>query len=96
MKAHRLNVTLPAHNEEEQLGASLRRVRACLDAQGWDWELVIAENGSTDQTAERAEAEIRAAGDATALRMRVERRPEPGRGRALRAAWLAGEADVLC
>ena len=95
MNPLRLHVTLPAHNEAAQIPTSLRRVAAFLDGQGWEWELTVAENGSSDQTAELAEVEIRQlASDGRARRMRVQRGIEPGRGRALRTAWLASEADL--
>lgn len=97
MNPLRLHVTLPAHNEAAQIPTSLRRVAAFLDGQGWEWELTVAENGSSDQTAELAEVEIRQlASDGRARRMRVQRGIEPGRGRALRTAWLASEADLMC
>ncbi|MHB1309461.1 MAG: dolichyl-phosphate beta-glucosyltransferase [Limisphaerales bacterium] len=97
MAPPRLHVTLPAHNEAAQIPTSLRRVAAFLDGQGWEWELTVAENGSSDQTAELAEVEIRRLTlDGRARRMRVQRGIEPGRGRALRTAWLASEADLMC
>ena len=51
-----INVTLPVFNEAAQLAASVRRVTEFLAGQPqWRWEVVIADNGSTDGTRERAE-----------------------------------------
>lgn len=111
-----LNVTLPAHNEEAQLAASVERVAIFLDEQGWRWELVIAENGSRDRTgeiADRLAAETRGpkpdagcqtpdgatrveeAGRCAGGVVRVRHRAMPGRGAALREAWLGSEADLV-
>ncbi|MCZ7641037.1 MAG: glycosyltransferase [Verrucomicrobia bacterium] len=46
-----VNVTLPVYNEEAQLASSVRRVMAFLAGQRtYRWEVVIADNGSTDGT----------------------------------------------
>ena len=51
-----INVTLPVFNEAAQLAQSVRRVLAFLSGQAqWRWEVVIADNGSTDGTREIAE-----------------------------------------
>jgi glycosyltransferase involved in cell wall biosynthesis len=100
----RVNVTLPVYNEEQQLSGSVRRVLAFLAGQPqWDWEVVIADNGSTDGTGARAAALVAACqrlrpespGGAPALTLRLVRLPEPGRGRALKAVWLSSTAEVL-
>ena len=99
-----VNVTLPVYNEAEQLASSVRRVVAFLSGQAqYQWELVIADNGSTDGTrevAERVKEEGRMknaeTGElATGIPTRVERLEQAGLGRALKAAWLASEAEVL-
>ena len=55
------------------------------------WRLVIADNGSTDGTAEIAR-ELEARHPDRVLAFVI---PEKGRGLALREAWLASEADVV-
>jgi glycosyltransferase involved in cell wall biosynthesis len=97
----RVNVTLPVYNEAGQLAASVGRVREFLRGQPqWDWEVVIADNGSTDGTGARAAALVAECAspktnDAPALTLRLVSLPVPGRGRALKTVWLASEADVL-
>ena len=86
-----LNVTLPVRNGAALLAANAPRVSAFLE-QHWpgEYELVIAENGSTDATgavAERLAAELPAT--------RVVRVAQAGRGGALRAVWGASAATVL-
>jgi glycosyltransferase involved in cell wall biosynthesis len=55
----RISVIVPAYNEEKLLAGSLRSVQASLVAfarLGWETELIVCDNNSTDRTAERARA----------------------------------------
>ena len=55
----KLSVVVPAFNEEKLLGASLASIREALGAareRGWESELVVCDNNSTDRTAEIARA----------------------------------------
>ncbi|MCS0638663.1 glycosyltransferase family 2 protein [Streptomyces sp. LP05-1] len=83
-----LSVVVPAYNEEERLPATLAAIRAHLTAapDRWgDWELIVADDGSTDGTA-RVVSE--AAADEP--RIRLERDPvNRGKGGALRRGVLA-------
>lgn len=86
-----LNVTLPVRDGAALLAAGAPRVSAFLEGH-WPgaYELVIAENGSTDETgavAERLAARLPAT--------RVVRLKQAGRGGALRAVWSASPATVL-
>jgi glycosyltransferase involved in cell wall biosynthesis len=87
----RIDVVLPVHNEAHVLEASVRRLHAYLvDHVPQHCTVVIADNASTDGTLACARE---LAGRLP--RMRVLRLEEKGRGRALRTAWLASDADVL-
>ena len=52
----RVSITIPVYNEESCLADSLMRVHSFLSSRdfGWDWEIVVADNGSTDRTLEIA------------------------------------------
>jgi len=87
-----VDVVVPVYNEEGALEHSVRRLHRFLtDAFPFSWRIVIADNASTDGTPALARAL------ATELRhvevLRLERK---GRGRALRAAWSASRARVVC
>jgi dolichyl-phosphate beta-glucosyltransferase len=45
-------IVIPAYNEEARLGATLERVLAFVNEQSWDAEVLVVDDGSTDQTAE--------------------------------------------
>ena len=88
----RVEVTVPVYNEEHVLGTSIERLHAYLDAEfPFDWSIVVVDNASTDRTLEVAH-DLAGRLD----RVRVLHLDEKGRGRALRAAWAASDADVVC
>jgi glycosyltransferase involved in cell wall biosynthesis len=86
-----LDVVIPVYNEERALESSVSRLRAYADARlPFPVRITIADNASTDETwaiATRLEGEV--AG------VRALHLPRKGRGRALRAAWLASDAEVV-
>lgn len=87
----RVEIVVPVYNEQTALAASVRRLHDHLDtALPFDWQITIADNASTDATPRVAAA---LADDLPGVR--VLRLEEKGRGRALRAAWLASDADVV-
>jgi glycosyltransferase involved in cell wall biosynthesis len=51
-----LSFIVPAYNEEHELPATLRAIRAAADASGERYEIVVANDDSSDRTAEIAEA----------------------------------------
>ncbi|PIE18275.1 MAG: glycosyl transferase [Proteobacteria bacterium] len=46
----KLSIVIPAYNEAERLPPTLDAVRAWLDAVGWDAEIVVVNDGSSDGT----------------------------------------------
>jgi glycosyltransferase involved in cell wall biosynthesis len=87
----RVDVVLPVYNEEQTLARSVRTLHLFLtDNLAHEWRIVIADNGSGDNTQAIAQAL------ATELEgVHVLHIPEAGRGRALNKAWLSSDADVL-
>ena len=57
--AVKISVIVPAYNEEKLLGASLAEIKTAADAflaRGWQFELVVCDNNSTDRTSDIARA----------------------------------------
>jgi dolichyl-phosphate beta-glucosyltransferase len=54
--APELSVVIPAFNEAERLPRTLERVRAYLDGRGRRYEILVVDDGSTDETVPRAHA----------------------------------------
>ena len=86
-----LSVVAPMYNEAANVAETVRRVREALGGFAGSWELVVVDDGSTDDS--RARAEALAAADE---RVRVVGyRPNAGRGRALRAGFAAARGEVV-
>jgi putative flippase GtrA len=91
-RAPRIDVVVPAYNEQAGLERSVRRLHDFLIANmPFAWRIVIADNASTDATLAIARELAFELSDTVVLHV-----PAKGRGRALRAAWSASDADVLC
>jgi glycosyltransferase involved in cell wall biosynthesis len=85
------NITIPVHDEETRLPRSLPRLHRFLhDRFRFEFEIVIADNASTDRTPEIARDLAREHD-----RVRVLRLEEKGRGRALKHAWGTSDAAIL-
>ena len=80
-----VSVVLPAYNSAGYLDANVRAVVAFFDAAGIDGEVVVADDGSTDGTAES----IRPAPNVRVLRL-----PHRGKGAALRAGMQAARGEI--
>lgn len=93
MAAPFLAVVVPAYNEEERIAASLEKLVDYLAAQPYTWEIVVADDGSTDRT-----ASIAAGVSERWPSIRVVRLPHGGKGSAVRAGMLATDAEwrFLC
>ncbi len=90
MKPSSLSIVIPAYNERTRLPATLDRVIGYMSAGVWKhWEIIVVDDGSSDGTAEVAEA----AHDANAS-VRVLRNPgNRGKGYAVRNGMLASKMD---
>src|SRR4051812_2997244 len=87
-----VEIVVPVFNEEAVLARSVRRLHRHLSAGfPFSWRIVIVDNASTDGTLAVAELLTRELPGVEALHLDAK-----GRGRALRAAWSASDADVVC
>ncbi|CAA9437564.1 MAG: hypothetical protein AVDCRST_MAG78-2145 [uncultured Rubrobacteraceae bacterium] len=86
-----VEVVVPVYNEERALLESIPDLCAYLETYfPYRWSVVIADNASTDATRAVAEGLASAYPGVSVLHLE-----EKGRGRALKVAWLASEADVV-
>jgi glycosyltransferase involved in cell wall biosynthesis len=49
-KMPHLSIVIPVYNEESIVESAAKELTAGLDARGWDYEVIFAENGSRDAT----------------------------------------------
>ena len=85
-----LSVVLAAHNEEGMLRSTVEEIVGELKAHAVSFEIVVVENGSTDGTAELAEA---LAGEHPEVRALHEDAADYGR--ALRRGLLSSRGDIV-
>jgi dolichyl-phosphate beta-glucosyltransferase len=78
-----LSIIVPAYNEAARLPETLRTILAYLDRQTFASEVLVVDDGSTDETAAIAEALL------TPARGRVLREPHRGKGATVRAGMMA-------
>lgn len=87
-----LQVVIPVYNEEDVLEDSVKKLREFLaEYMGkYRWQVVVANNASTDRTLDIAKALGRKYKDVSYIHL-----DQKGRGRALRKAWTETKADIV-
>ena len=86
-----VEIVIPVYNEERDLEASVRRLRSYLDESfPFPTVVTIADNASTDRTWSIATLLACTLPGVEAVHL-----DQKGRGRALRATWLASTAEVV-
>ena len=86
-----VSIVLPVLNEEKILRQSVETVREFLITHfPYDWAIIIADNGSTDQTLHIARELMGQYEHVDTVYL-----SQRGRGRALKQAWTGSDSDVL-
>jgi glycosyltransferase involved in cell wall biosynthesis len=86
-----VDVVIPGYNEEKDLPACIATLWDFLNEHlPYQWQIVIADNGSTDKTLAVAQALSLQYPHVTYVHIDLK-----GRGRALRKAWLESKADAV-
>ena len=88
-----VSVVIPAYNEQSRIAATLEQLRAYLSLQDYSWEILVANDGSTDATADL----VSAFSDENP-RVRLLSLEHRGKGWAVQQGMLAarGEFRFLC
>lgn len=88
-----LSVVIPTFNEEARIGGTLSQVISYLSAQDYQWEILVADDGSTDHTAQLVGREI-----VEHPNIRVLHLSHRGKGWAVKNGMLAagGEYRLIC
>ena len=83
--AVKVSVVIPCLNEEASIRRCVAEARRAIGGQGWDGEVIVADNGSDDRSAQLAK-------EAGAL---VIQEPRRGYGSAYRAGFAAAQGDYI-
>jgi glycosyltransferase involved in cell wall biosynthesis len=86
----RFSIVIPIHNEAECLETEIHELVTELETKGVDYELILAENGSSDATPEMC---LSLAG--ADPRVRALQSPVPDYGYAMKMGMLAGRGDYI-
>ena len=87
----RVSIVLPVLNEEKILRESVEKLRMFLtDHFPYEWTIIVADNGSTDQTLNIAQQLMSEFDNIDTLYL-----TQRGRGRALKQAWIDNGAAIL-
>jgi glycosyltransferase involved in cell wall biosynthesis len=91
-RAPYISVVIPVYNEASIIGSAAEELRLGLEARGWDYEIVFAENGSRDSTPDILDALSR-----RDSRIRWFHSDRPNYGSALKRGILEARGRfVLC
>ncbi len=80
-----ISIVLPCLNEERTLAICIQKAQACLTTNGISGEIIVADNGSTDNSVQIAQS----------LGARVVHVPEKGYGNALRGGFAAARGKYI-
>jgi glycosyltransferase involved in cell wall biosynthesis len=86
----KLTVVIPVYNEESIVREACQELMARLDERGWDYEVLVSENGSRDGT-----VEILRQLSAESPRLRFVHSDEPNYGLALRRGILEAAGEYV-
>jgi glycosyltransferase involved in cell wall biosynthesis len=87
-----LTIVVPAYNEAARVGTTLTKILEYINAAERASELILVDDGSTDETAAVAEQAMSASGAIAGRVIRYE--ANRGKGYAVRTGLLAANADV--
>jgi glycosyltransferase involved in cell wall biosynthesis len=91
MLSPQLSIVIPAYNEGLRLDATLNRVMKCIEQQGWDAEVIVVDDGSTDDTASIVEHWMHGHS-----RLRLVGNPgNRGKGYSVRNGLLQATGDIV-
>jgi glycosyltransferase AglD len=85
-----ISVVMPAHNEQDYLDEAVTQVVDGLRTRGRPFEVVVSENGSTDNTSEVAQKLAIRYPEVRSLTL-----PHADYGQALRAGFLGADGDAV-
>jgi glycosyltransferase involved in cell wall biosynthesis len=92
MKNITVDIILPVYNEAHVMEDKVRTLRRYLKRNfPYQWKITIVDNASVDQTLQKAKKLSQQYEGVHYLHLK-----QKGRGRALRAAWSASTAEIVC
>jgi glycosyltransferase involved in cell wall biosynthesis len=86
-----LSIVIPAYNESARIGQTLDRVMLCIEAYGWDAEVLVVDDGSSDDTVQIVEHMMQ-----SSPRVHLAQNPgNRGKGYSVRNGLLQAAGDIV-
>lgn len=85
-----LSLIIPAYNEDARIAATLRAVTSYLERQGYQWEVLLVDDGSSDDTLATARAVAR-----DCARVTIVANPHRGKAYTVRTGVLRARGKVI-
>lgn len=90
-KSPRYSIVIPAFNESGRIPATLESILACIRSRGWQAEVIVVNDGSTDSTAQVVREIARRAPE---VRL-VENPANHGKGYSVRNGMMQAQGEVV-
>jgi dolichyl-phosphate beta-glucosyltransferase len=87
-----LSIVVPAYNEAQRLGLTIRTINDYLEEQSFESELIVVDDGSSDETVQVAEQHLVKSGRISSQVIKVS--PNRGKGHAVFTGLLAATAPI--
>lgn len=87
----KLSVIIPAHNEASRIERTLVETDAFLEKQQYDYEIIVVNNASSDDTA----GVVQKLADTTVQNARVVTEPTPGKGLAVKKGVAEAQGQYI-
>jgi dolichyl-phosphate beta-glucosyltransferase len=85
------SIVIPAYNESARIDATLREVVSCIRSNGWNAEVIVVNDGSTDSTARQV---LDFAKSAPEVRL-LENPGNRGKGYSVRHGLLQAQGEIV-
>lgn len=89
-----ISIVIPAYNEESYIADTINRV-SVADVYGMQKEIIVVDDGSTDNTVVVAKAQISKLQDKKIKTIVIEKKKNEGKGAALRTGFLKSKGDLV-
>ncbi len=86
-----ISIVIPAYNEEKRIKGSLSETCAFLNNSGWNYEIIVVDDGSSDGTSQIVESMVTYFPNVTLVRYEKNK----GKGHALRTGVLLTKGDFV-
>jgi glycosyltransferase involved in cell wall biosynthesis len=90
-----LSIVIPAYNEEKRIGLSLDSVLSFLGTQAYRTEVIVVDDGSSDETASRVSDRVVKYADAGHQLRVVTNTPNRGKGYSVKRGLIEAQGEIV-